>query len=172
MDILVTSATYAEAEEASVRDLLSDYIAWVAERARQDSGLEIDEAAYVAATMDNISAYLPPRGRLLLAQTSNGALVGMVFVKTLRPDTAEIKRLYVSPDVRGSGLGRRLMGDAVAAAAGLGAQRVFLDTGRWMTAALALYRDMGFREIAPYPESENDPSMAPYLVFMELRFAG
>ena len=54
----------------------------------------------------------------------------------------------------------------------LGAERVLLDTGRWMSAALALYRDMGFQEIAPYPESENDPAMAPYLVYMELRLGG
>lgn len=172
MDIEITSASRAEAAGEALSGLLGDYIAWGADGFRSSAGIEIDQPAYVTATMSNISAYLPPLGRLLLARDADATIVGMVFVKTVGPKTAEIKRLYVAPTGRGAGVGRRLAYAAVQAAGELGAERVLLDTGRWMEAALALYRDMGFREIAPYPESENDPSMAPYLVYMELRLDG
>lgn len=172
MGITITSAAGPEEAGDELSGLLVDYIAWAAEGFRKSTQKEIDQPAYVAATMGNIAAYLPPRGRLLLARNAEGALVGMVFVKLLGARTAEIKRLYVSPLARGTGLGRRLAQGAVAAASELGADRVRLDTGRWMSGALALYRKMGFREIAPYPESENDPSMAPYLVYLELELGG
>lgn len=49
----------------------------------------------------------------------------------------------------------------------MGARRVLLDTGVWMTEARTLYQRLGFREIAPYPESENPPQVADLLVCME-----
>jgi len=94
--------------------------------------------------------YAPPAGCLLLARREQGA-VGIVGVKPLLPGTAEIKRLYVVPEARGSGLGRLLAERAIEAARALGYQRVRLDTHRpSMAAAIALYEALGFAEIAPY----------------------
>lgn len=78
--------------------------------------------------------YAPPAGALLLA-----GRVGVVGVRPLEPGIAEMKRLYVAPAARGRGLGRAL---ALAA--------IRLDTLDHMTEATALYRALGFREIAPY----------------------
>lgn len=170
--IVIGSVPDGDALASDLEGLLRGYIDWTAGRVLESTGVAIDPDAYVSATLDNIAAYLPPRGRLLLARGGEGALLGMVFVKIVRPETAEIKRLYVSPEARGLGLGRRLADEAIAAARALGAKRVLLDTGRWMTAALALYRDLGFQETPPYPESENDAALAPHLVYMELALAG
>ena len=90
--------------------------------------------------------YAPPRGALLLAQ---GAVC--VGLRPLPDDTAEMKRLFVRPAARGAGLGRRLALAALSQARELGYRRMVLDTiGEKMGEAVALYRSLGFREIAPY----------------------
>jgi ribosomal protein S18 acetylase RimI-like enzyme len=93
--------------------------------------------------------YAPPCGALLLAQ---GA--GCVGLRPLSGDTAEMKRLFVRPAARGTGLGRRLALAALSQARELGYRRMVLDTiGEKMGEAVALYRSLGFREIAPYYEN-------------------
>jgi putative acetyltransferase len=106
--------------------------------------------------------YTPPAGCLLLARES-GAAVGIVGLKPLAAGIAEIKRLYIVPEVRGAGVGRMLAERAVAAATAKGYQRVRLDTHRpSMAAAIALYRRLGFVEIAPY-----GPDLGGEIAFFE-----
>ena len=66
-------------------------------------------------------------------------------------DAAELKRLYVAPDVRGSGLARRLVACVEDAARADGARRIVLDTGIRQPAAIRLYLDLGYRAVAPPP---------------------
>ena len=95
-------------------------------------------------------AYSPPAGCLLIAK-QDGQAVGMVGLKPLVPGIAEIKRLYVAPVARGTGLGRALTERAIAEARNKGYERIRLDTHRpSMPGAIALYRSLGFVEIPPY----------------------
>jgi putative acetyltransferase len=95
--------------------------------------------------------YVEPGGCLLLARNDNGDTTGIVGLKPLTPEIAEIKRLYVVPTARGSGLGRTLLGRTIDEARECGYRRVRLDSHRAsMGAAIALYARFGFAEIAPY----------------------
>ena len=106
--------------------------------------------------------YAPPGGCLLLARAAAGP-VGIVAVKPLAPEVAEIKRLYVVPAARGAGLGRRLLEAAIGRARRIGYVRIRLDSHReHMAAAIALYRRLGFTEIPPY-----GPDLGGALAFFE-----
>jgi ribosomal protein S18 acetylase RimI-like enzyme len=95
--------------------------------------------------------YAPPRGALLVARGPEGGAIGCVALRPMAEAcSAEIKRLYVAPDGRGAGLGRALAQAVLGEARRLGYRRVRLDTLPDMAAAIALYRSLGFAEVAPY----------------------
>ena len=90
--------------------------------------------------------YAPPGGELWLA----GA-VGCVAVRPLDGGDCEMKRLYVRPDARGTGLGRRLAETAIQFAVDRGYARMKLDTiSTEMATAVRMYRALGFRETEAY----------------------
>lgn len=110
--------------------------------------------------------YRPPEGRLLLA-THQATPAGCVALHKLDPEACEMKRLYVRPQFRGKGLGRALAERVIADAREIGYQRLRLDTVEpVMQAAVAVYRQLGFREIAPYRENPIEGAL-----YMELKLS-
>jgi len=94
--------------------------------------------------------YAPPQGRLFLAQYE-GQIAGCVALHKLDADVCEMKRLYLRPQFRGKGLGRTLADHIIAEARLIGYQRMRLDTVEpVMQDAVAMYKKLGFKEIAPY----------------------
>jgi putative acetyltransferase len=93
--------------------------------------------------------YAPPSGCLLLAMDGD-IPAGCVALRDLGGGTCEMKRLYVTPEHRGRGVGRLLVEEVIRRAEGLGYSRMVLDSLPEMAGALALYRQHGFVETAPY----------------------
>jgi len=97
-----------------------------------------------------------PRGTFLLAD-SDGVPVGCAGLKGTDKGYAEIKRLWIAPEVRGQGLARRMMAALEEEARGLGIALLRLDTNSALPEAAALYRRLGWTEIDrfnedPYPD--------------------
>lgn len=108
------------------------------------------------------TVYSPPNGSLLLAfyqdQTS-----GCVALRKLEEGICEMKRLYVKPQFRNLRIGNALAKGIIDEARRLGYNRMRLDTLPSMARAQALYKSLGFHEIAPYRFNPVDGT-----VFMEL----
>jgi GNAT superfamily N-acetyltransferase len=93
----------------------------------------------------------------LVARDGAGEAVGCVGLLLRDPATAEIKRMYVRPNARGTGLARRLLDAIEDQAARLGARRVILETGLAQPEAIALYRAAGYYPIAPFGVYADSP---------------
>jgi len=107
--------------------------------------------------------YAPPEGRLLLVSV-NGEAAACVALHKLTSEVCEMKRLYVRPQFRGKGLGRALAECVIDDARQIGYKRLRLDTVEpVMRTAVAMYRVLGFREIAPYRENPIEGAL-----YMEL----
>jgi putative acetyltransferase len=110
--------------------------------------------------------YAPPSGRLLLG-VWDGELAGCVALHGLGAGICEMKRLYLRPAFRARGLGRKMIDGVIREARAIGYQCLRLDTIEpRMKDAVALYRRMGFREIAPYRENPVEGTL-----YMELDLA-
>ena len=110
--------------------------------------------------------YAPPDGRLLLA-TVDDQLAGCIALRKRADGVCEMKRLFVRPEHRATGLGRALADAIIDEARKLGYTHMRLDTipGR-MDKAIALYHSIGFVEIEPYYQNPVEGAK-----FMELKLA-
>ena len=118
---------------------------WVVARAEEEivaryGGLDDGERGLTAAMFD------PPAGAFVVARRGDaaGPPVGGVGVRAVDPGLGEIRRLWVDPDERGHGVGRRLMAAVEEAARDLGLTDLRLATGERQPEAVALYRSTGW----------------------------
>lgn len=95
----------------------------------------------------------PPTGLFLIARLRGEPIgCGGLILPTAGP--AEIKRMWVAPEARGVGLGRRLLSELERLARESGASAARLDTNRNLTEAIAMYRSSGYEEI---PDFNGEP---------------
>src|SRR5213593_3671901 len=137
----LTQAT-SNVDVAKARQLFEEYAAAL--------GISLCFQNFDQELADLPGKYSPPTGRLLLA-FSDEQLAGCIALRKLDSKTCEMKRLFLRPAFRGQGLGRGLVDAIINEAQSIGYERMRLDTlpGR-MDTAIALYRAIGFQEIAPY----------------------
>ena len=100
---------------------------------------------------------------ILLARTGVSTPHGCVALRRIDDEVCEMKRLYVRPEVRGTGLGKQLAIAIIDEAKRRGYARMRLDTLPMMKGAMKLYESLGFVDIAPYRYNPIEGSR-----FMEL----
>ena len=95
----------------------------------------------------------PPSGLFLVARHDRHLVGGVGLRSIAEPDLhfAEVKRLWVRPDLRREGIGLVLMKEIEARARALDYVTLYLETGPAQPEALALYRSHGWTEIDKYP---------------------
>lgn len=111
---------------------------------RFDGGF--DHARSISADVDELT---PPAGLLLVA-TLHSEPVGCGGLKFHDAAPTEVKRMWVSRDVRGLGLGRRLLTELEKQAAANGSAVLRLETNRNLTEAIAMYRAAGYTEVPAF----------------------
>ena len=108
--------------------------------------------------------YAPPPGGALLIGLNKNRAIGCVGVRRLNDGVCEMKRLFVRPEARGSGMGRQLAKEIIAVARTLGYALMRLDTLDRLTEAMRLYETLGFQRIQPYYANP-----LPGVVYWELK---
>jgi len=137
---LIQASSTEDIQQA--RQLFEEYAAWL--------GINLCFQNFDKELAGLPGDYAPPNGRLFLADDGDG-VVGCVALRKIGDRVGEMKRLYVRPAFRGRGLGRALTEKLIAEAKQIGYASLRLDTlpGK-MDQAVAMYRSLGFEEVAPY----------------------
>jgi ribosomal protein S18 acetylase RimI-like enzyme len=128
-----------------VRAMLEEYAAWV--------GADLSFQDFTRELRDLPGEYVPPRGGLYLARVGDDEAAGMIAFRGRSNGRAEMKRLFVRPAARGTGMGRQLVQHVIDAAREAGYTHMILDTLPIMQDAQRMYERFGFRDIAPYYDS-------------------
>jgi len=154
-------------DPAAFEALMRDYYQIMLDKLTKVGGPAPSPADLAADTMAHIDDLLPPNGRMLLATSDDGTLMGCGVIRQIRPDAGELKRMYVRPEAQGLGLGRQLFEMRIAEARKMGLSSLYADTIAGNTSMLSMYEKYGFKYISRYPENANPPELDPYLVYLE-----
>jgi len=96
------------------------------------------------------------RGAFLVA-VADGTPIGCGAIRRLDARTAELKRMFVVPAMRGRGVGRAVLTALAAEGRRLGVERLVLETGERQKAAMALYDRAGFVRVPAFGEYVDSP---------------
>ena len=116
----------------------------------REHGFDATFEAYVAEPLSAFVLRASPRERIWVEER-NGRLAGCVAIVSAAEDVAQLRWFLVDPSARGTGLGRRLLADAIAFSRESGYRRIVLWTVAGLAAAQHLYRQAGFTPVEAAP---------------------
>lgn len=155
------------ADVAAFEELLLDYYHVILKVLEAAGGPVLAPQDMVDSSIKHLDEMLPPKGRLALARSQDGRLVGCGALRRIRPDAVEMKRMFVRPEAQGQGLGRQLFEMRIAEAKKMRCRAIYADTVKGNRSMLSMYEKFGFRYIKRYPENANPAQLEPYIVFLE-----
>ncbi|MFW9977153.1 MAG: GNAT family N-acetyltransferase [Candidatus Thorarchaeota archaeon] len=150
-----------------------EYIGWIADQVLKRYGIDFLKSTgmsvekYVRTNYENFISVPVEEGRLLILEDS-GKVIGMGALTKHDMDEGEIKRMYVKPEYRGKGFGKKLLMKLIDIAKDLEYTALRLNTGGFMDTAQYVYTSVGFRKIPEYTESEVPIPLNHQWFFMEL----
>ncbi|MGH2998986.1 MAG: GNAT family N-acetyltransferase, partial [Gaiellaceae bacterium] len=99
--------------------------------------------------------FVEPDGIFLVIRDDDGRAVGCGGVARFDETRGELKRMYVVPEHRGRGLGRRVLLELESEARRVGYRSLVLETGDRQPGALGLYVSAGYERIPCYPPYDS-----------------
>jgi len=112
----------------------------------EENGFDPTFEAYVASTVAQFVLSPSDRDRLWIAERKE-RIVGCIAIVGTAANEAQLRWYLVDPSARGTGLGRRLLEEAVAFSRRSGYATIFLWTVSALTVAARLYRSVGFQKV-------------------------
>jgi putative acetyltransferase len=133
-DVIIRAATNHDGDKviALVFSVLSEF------------GLPSDPDVKDSDLNDIEGNYIRPGGIFEVLEDRQGNLIGTVGLYPLDDNTCELRKMYFVPQIRGLGLGRRILERMITKARQLGFTRMQLETVRVLEAAVHLYISAGF----------------------------
>jgi carbonic anhydrase len=135
-EFVKTERAYRAASE-----LFREYSEWL--------GIDLSFQHFEDELKDLKTMYAAPLGAIILC-SERGQYIGCVAIRPQEKDIAELKRMYVKPAHRGSGIGRELLQRSLLFAREAGYKKARLDTLNTMQPAMNLYENNGFYRIPAY----------------------
>jgi len=122
----------------------------------------------VDATPPDAAVFQPPRGAFFVAYRDGAPVATGAW--RLRDDvevfgnrrTAEVKRMYVPPAARRTGLARRMLARLEETAAAAGAEAIILETGTAQPEAMGLYESSGYTPVDNFGYYRRSPENRCY----------
>lgn len=100
--------------------------------------------AYVGKYLAEFASSIKDREKLWIIEKNNEILGSMAIVEHTNTE-AQLRWLLLHPDIRGKGLGKQLMDDAIAFCRANGYSSIFLWTEDLLKPAAKLYKTKGFQ---------------------------
>ena len=127
----------AQAEDAAaVRGIVNATLA--------EYGIAADPSGTDRDLADLDAYYFSRGGGFIVAVAPDGRVVGSCGIAHLEGSTWDLRKMYLAPEARGKGLGKRLLERVLAFAKSKGATRVELETASVLKEAISLYQRAGF----------------------------
>jgi len=145
----------------SAREIFREYEKWL--------DLDLCFQGFEKELSELPGKYAPPDGLLWLA-LDDERVAGCIALRKIEGDICEMKRLFVRPDYRGSGVGKLLVQSLINEARKIGYAKMLLDTyPSKMGKAVEIYRSNGFVETTRYYDNPHENTIYMELSLVSLR---
>ena len=141
---MITIRPFEEQDATPVRELFIT-VNRLLSPAHMREAFESYIARSLAEEIDRIPTYYRERGGGFWVAIRDKGIVGMFGLEHVGPDSLELRRMYVHPFVRRSGIASAMLRFAEDQCRRLGAGKLELSTSELQSAAVALYKRAGYR---------------------------
>lgn len=163
----IKQITNNPSEMTQAATLVCDYIIEGSERSIAAAGISFAVSTDVEAAADELKKFTGKTGALYGVEI-DGTMIGVGAFRDLGNGRAEMKRVYVAPEYRRKGVGRKLVTVLIDSARIAGFTSMVIESGYYLAEARKLYESLGFIDICPYEGAECGALGCEALYYMEM----